>query len=103
MIKKQYVFSKEKRGTGMAKVEGVEYYTPYNVEFISGIKELGGRWNSKKKCWTVDAGVERKADALTEKIYSSTKSSTKTEKASDVELTEEGTEYEPFDDSDIPF
>lgn len=28
-------------------------YTPYNAEFVSRIKLLGGRWNSSEKCWTV--------------------------------------------------
>ena len=33
---------------GKAKV-----FTPYNAEFVSRIKLLGGRWNASKKCWTV--------------------------------------------------
>lgn len=28
-------------------------YTPYNAEFVSRIKLLGGRWNPSEKCWTV--------------------------------------------------
>lgn len=28
-------------------------YTPYNAEFVSKIKLLGGRWNPSEKCWTV--------------------------------------------------
>ena len=28
-------------------------FTPYNAEFISRIKLLGGRWNPSEKCWTV--------------------------------------------------
>lgn len=28
-------------------------YTPYNADFVSRIKLLGGRWNPAEKCWTV--------------------------------------------------
>lgn len=33
---------------GKAKV-----FTPYNAEFVSRIKLLGGRWNPSEKCWSV--------------------------------------------------
>lgn len=28
-------------------------YTPYNADFVSRIKLMGGRWNPAEKCWTV--------------------------------------------------
>ena len=36
-----------------------QIYTPYNAEFVSKIKLLGGRWNPSEKCWIV---AEFKAD-----------------------------------------
>ena len=45
-----------------------EIYTPYNPDFVSEIKRIGGaRWNSSSKCWSVP---EEMADAVREIIKS---------------------------------
>lgn len=45
-----------------------EIYTPYNPDFVSEIKRIGGaRWNSTNKCWTVP---EAMTDAVREIIKS---------------------------------
>ena len=38
----------------------VNVYTPYNRDFVAGIKRIGGaRWNTNAKCWNIpEAGLE---------------------------------------------
>lgn len=44
-------------------------FTPYNAEFISRIKLLGGRWNPSQKCWTVVEDAVDDVRAAMRNIY----------------------------------
>ena len=43
--------------------------TPYNVSFVSKVKNLGGRWNSANKTWSVDHRDEKSLRKLCIDIY----------------------------------
>ena len=43
--------------------------TPYDQQFISGIKRLGGRWDSASKVWTVAQTERKEAEVLLGEIY----------------------------------
>ena len=48
---------------------GLEIASPYNREFVAGIKALTGRWNAADKTWIVPFAVEAEARALLRAIY----------------------------------
>ena len=44
-------------------------FTPYNTEFISRVKLLGGRWNPSAKCWTVNENAVDDVRAAMRAVY----------------------------------
>lgn len=44
-------------------------YTPYSPAFVSGIKQLSGRWNAASSCWVIPEEFLPDARALMKKIY----------------------------------
>ena len=48
---------------------GLAIKSPYNAEFVSGIKGLLGLWNAADKTWVVPIAVEAEARALLRAIY----------------------------------
>lgn len=46
-----------------------QVFTPYNAEFVSRIKLLGGRWNPSQKCWTVVEDAVEDVRAAMRNIY----------------------------------
>lgn len=39
-------------------------HTPYNAGFVADVKDIGGRWDSGKRAWSVDARDEDRAKQL---------------------------------------
>ncbi|WNI19925.1 hypothetical protein [Actinacidiphila sp. ITFR-21] len=39
-------------------------FTPYNADFVAGVKEIGGKWERERKAWSVDARDEERARDL---------------------------------------
>ena len=44
-------------------------YTPYNADFVSQIKLLGGRWNPLERCWTVAEFKVDEVRAVMRSVY----------------------------------
>lgn len=51
------------------KANEVDIYSPYNPEFIEGIKALKGVWHPEEKCWTVLKNNIDEVRALATKVY----------------------------------
>lgn len=47
----------------------IDVFSPYNPEFPSSAKSLGGRWNSVEKCWSFDSRDEENVRKLCQDIY----------------------------------
>ena len=48
---------------------GLEISSPYNAEFVAGIKALTGKWNAADKTWVVPFAVENEARSLLRAVY----------------------------------
>lgn len=48
---------------------GIAIASPYNAEFVAGIKAMLGRWNASDKTWVVPFAVEAEARSLLRAIY----------------------------------
>jgi len=48
---------------------GFEIASPYNADFVAGIKGLTGKWNASSKTWIVPFAVENEARSLLCAIY----------------------------------
>lgn len=46
-----------------------QVFTPYNADFVSRIKLLGGRWNPTQKCWTVNENAVEDVRSAMRNIY----------------------------------
>lgn len=46
-----------------------QVFTPYNADFVSRIKLMGGRWNPMQKCWTVNESAVDDVRAAMRNIY----------------------------------
>lgn len=44
-------------------------FTPYNAEFVSRIKLLGGRWDAANRCWAVPEEAVEEVRAAMRQIY----------------------------------
>ena len=44
-------------------------YTPYNADFVSRVKLLGGRWNASDRCWAVPEDAVEDVRAAMREIY----------------------------------
>lgn len=43
--------------------------SPYDADFVSGVKGLGGRWDGATRCWTVDPRDEAALRGLLREVY----------------------------------
>lgn len=60
-----------------------EIYTPYNPDFVSEIKRIGGaRWNSSSKCWSVPEEMTDAAREIIKSVYGYTDQEKATEMVS---------------------
>lgn len=52
------------------KVDGkLEVSSPFNSKFIALIKEQGGKWDARKKVWTVDEGRYQQLNDILKQVY----------------------------------
>lgn len=45
--------------------------SPYDASFVSGVKDIGGRWDAASRRWTVDARDEERLRELLREVYGS--------------------------------
>lgn len=45
--------------------------SPYDADFVSGVKDIGGRWDGASRRWTVDARDEERLRNLLREVYGS--------------------------------
>lgn len=49
--------------------ERIRVFSPYNAEFPTRAKELGGRWDASARCWTFDPRDEPAVRSLCREFY----------------------------------